>query len=293
MPLKAIVAFLLILFAGTSSLSAEEIAAPNQRGTIFTLWPFVDYRESPKEGYSNLSILGPLFKFQWRGEERDIAIRPFFYNSTNSREERSKTTYLFPLASSEKSPSSESIRILKLYQSNKYRTGEEEEQRDQMLFPFYIGGKSAKYGPYTSVFPFYGDIYDRFWRDEYHYVMFPFYSWTVKNGTTTRNYLYPLLSTVEGEKESGFQFWPLYGQSAKEGVYRRRFAIWPLYTDEETGLDTDNPTRKFTLFPFYASVTSPNRTSHHYIWPFFGHTVDKGKKSEEWDYFWPFLVTVR
>ncbi len=293
MPVKAIVAFLLILIAGTSPLFAEEIASPNQEGTIFTLWPLIDYRESPKEGYSNLSILGPLFKFQRRGEERDIVLRPFFYNSTNSRAETSKTSYLYPIASSEKSPDTESTQVLKLYQNNKYRKGEEGEQKDRMLFPFYISGKSGKYGPYTSVFPFYGDMYERFWRDEYHYIMFPLYSRTVKNGTTSRNYLYPLVSILEGDKERGFQFWPLYGQSAKDGVYRKRFAIWPVYMEEDTGLDTVNPTHAFNLFPFYTSVTSPNRTSHHYMWPFFGHTVDKGKKSEEWDYFWPFFVTVR
>ena len=31
-----------------------------------------------------------------------------------------------------------------------------------------------------SVFPLYGDLYERFWRDEYHYVLFPLYGRTVK-----------------------------------------------------------------------------------------------------------------
>src|SRR5689334_305689 len=34
-------------------------APPAARGTIFTLWPLIDYRTSPAEGFSNLSILGP------------------------------------------------------------------------------------------------------------------------------------------------------------------------------------------------------------------------------------------
>ena len=76
-----------------------------------------------------------------------------------------------------------------------------------MFFPFYISGTSKKYGPYTSVFPIYGDIYERFWRDEYHFVLFPLYGRTVKKGTTSRNYLYPFFNTIEGEKESGFHFW--------------------------------------------------------------------------------------
>lgn len=293
MPVKAFVAFLLILIAGVSPLSADEITSNNQEGTIFTFWPLIDYRESPKEGYRNLSILGPLFKLQFRGEERELAVRPFFYNASNSREETSNTSYLYPVASSEKSASSESTQVLKLYQNNTYRKGEEEEQKDRMLFPFYISGKSEKYGPYTSVFPFYGDLYERFWRDEYHYVMFPLYSRTVKKGTTSRNYLFPLVSMIEGDKESGFQFWPIYGQSAKEGVYSKRFALWPIYMEEQSGLDTADPIHKFYLFPFYTSIESPNRTSHRYLWPFFGHTIDKAKKSEEWDYFWPFWVTIQ
>jgi hypothetical protein len=162
-----------------------------------------------------------------------------------------------------------------------------------MVFPFYISGRSEKYGPYTSVFPFYGDLYERFWRDEYHYVMFPLYGRTVKNGTTNRNYLYPFFATTEGEKESGYQFWPLYGQAAKEGVYRKRFVLWPLFMQENSGLNTDNPTRKLYLLPLYVSIDSPKSTTRYYLWPFFGHKTDAEGKQEEWDYLWPFWRTIR
>ncbi|MBP1753207.1 MAG: hypothetical protein H6Q57_2043 [Geobacteraceae bacterium] len=293
MPAKAVMAFLLILITGFSPLFASEIEDKQEEGAIFTLWPLVDYRKSPREGYTNLSILGPIFKLQFHDKERDLAVRPLFYNSSNSSEGISKTTYLYPLASSQTSPDAETTQVLKLYQKNVFRKGEEGEQKDGMLFPFYIQGTSQKYGPYLSVFPFYGDLYERFWRDEYHYVLFPLYSRTVKKGTTTRNYLYPVFSTIEGDKESGFQVWPLYGQSAKEGVYRKRFVIWPIFFDEEVDLDTDNPTRKLFILPLYASVESPNLSSRHYLWPFFGHSVNRAKKSEEWDYFWPFFVTVK
>ena len=293
MPVKAIMAFLLILMTGASPLIAAEICDKQEEGTIFTLWPLVDYRESPREGYSNLSILGPVFKLQRRGKEKDLAVRPLYYNTSNSSEGTSSTSYFYPIASSEKSPEAETTQILKLYQNNVFRKGEENEQKDKMLFPFYIRGTSEKYGPYLSVFPFYGDLYERFWKDEYHYVMFPIYSRTVKKGTTTRNYIYPLISTIEGEQESGFQVWPIYGQSAKEGVYRKRFFLWPIFFDENLNLDTDNPTKKLLVWPFYSSMESPDRTSHHYLWPFFGHSVDRSKKTEEWDYFWPFFVTVK
>ncbi len=293
MTIKALTAFLLILIAGASPVMAAQTADKQEKGVIFTLWPLVDYRESPREGYSNLSILGPLFKFQKRGDDKEVAIRPFFYNSSNQSEGTSSTDYLYPIASSEQSPEAETTQVLKLYQNNVFRKGEETEQKDKMLFPFYISGRSEKYGPYVSVFPFYGDLYQRFWKDEYHFVMFPIYSRTVKKGTTTRNYLYPLVSTIEGDKESGFQVWPIYGQSSKEGVYRKRFAIWPIFFDEDLALNTENPTKKLFILPFYTSLESPARTEKHYMWPFFGHAEDKTKKSEENDYFWPFFVTIK
>jgi len=162
-----------------------------------------------------------------------------------------------------------------------------------MLFPFYVKGSSTKYGPYTSVFPFYGDLYERFWRDEYHYVMFPIYGRTVKNGTTTRNFLYPFFSRIRGERESGFQLWPIYGQSEKEGAYSKRFVLWPFFLKETSGLDTDNPTRRFYLLPLYAAIDSPKSSARYYMWPFFGRRSDADGKQEERDYFWPFWRTIK
>ena len=262
--------------------------------SVITFWPLFDYRESPADGYRNLSILGPLFKLQQQGEERNLAVRPLFSRISNRRNETTATDYLYPLASSESTHEVATFQFLKLFQNNTYRRDEDTRQeKSSMFFPFYISGKSEKYGPYTSVFPFYGDIYERFWRDEYHFVLFPLYGRTVKKGTTTRNYLYPFFSTVEGERESGVNFWPLYGQSAKEGVYSKRFALWPIFTKEQTGLDSDNPTEKLNILPLYAATDSPRKVSRTYLWPFFGYTDDIARSQKETDYFWPFWRTVR
>jgi hypothetical protein len=263
-------------------------------GTIVTFWPLADYRESPQEKYGNLSLLGPLFKLQWQKDDRDIAVRPLFYTTSNKKDKATVTEYLYPLASSETSPEVSTFQVIQLYQNNIYRKDEEgKQEKGTMIFPFYISGTSKKYGPYTSVFPFYGDIYERFWRDEYHYVLFPIYGRTVKKGTTTSNYLYPFFSTTEGDRESGFQFWPLYGQSAKEGVYSKRFVAWPLYLREKSGLDTDNPASKLYLLPLYAATDSPVSTSRYYFWPFFGYKSDREGMQEERDIFWPFIRTIR
>jgi hypothetical protein len=282
----------LIVLSVASPLCAQEQQAEEEEGSIITFWPLFDYRESPRQGFSNLSILGPLFKFQRNGDADVTAVRPFFYRTGDDSDDTARTDYLYPLASSETWADGKFLQVLHLFQKRTPLPGMEERQ-GTMLFPFYISGTSEKYGHYVSVFPLYGDIYERFWKDEYHYVLFPLYGRTVKNGTETRNYLYPFFSLIKGEKESGFQFWPLYGQAEKEGVYRKRFALWPIYLQEELGLDTDTPTRKFYLFPLYTSSVSRKRTEKHYLWPFFGYVSDSDKKLEERDYFWPFVVTIR
>jgi hypothetical protein len=260
-----------------------------ESGTIITLWPLFDYRTSPATGYSNLSILGPIFKREHSGSTTTTALRPLFFSSSSP--ETDDSDILYPVASSSSSGEDSDTQILKLYQKHVSRSGTVEEKRETMLFPFYISGRSEKYGPYTSVFPFHGDIYERFWRDEYHYTLFPLYGRTVKDGKVSTNYLYPFFNTISGESESGFQLWPLYGQASKEGVYEKRFILWPFFSSEKLAKDTDNPVESINLLPFYASSRSPRRSATYAPWPLCGVVRDGSGQVLEQDFFWPFWLT--
>lgn len=274
----------LLMVAATPAAAAKE-------GSVTTFWPLFDYRSSPATGYSNLSILGPLFKREHSGAVTKTALRPLFFNQSDKESDESEI--LYPLASTSSTGGNSDTQVLKLYQKHVSRAGTAEEKRDAMLFPFYISGESETYGPYRSYFPIHGDIYQRFWRDEYHYTLFPLYGRTVKNGTTSTNWLYPFFNTLSGENESGFQLWPLYGQAAKQGVYSKRFLLWPFYISESLGLDSDNPTENLNLIPFYASSTSKQRSSTHAPWPFCGVVRDGQGQVIERDIFWPFWVTAQ
>jgi hypothetical protein len=279
---------MLLLFAIVAPLCAEDGAVVEGQGSVITFWPFFDYRSSPNEGFSNLSILGPLFKYQRHGANRELALRPFFHR--NAGVDDTASTYLYPLASGQRWTDGSSFQVLRLFQK---RTAPPDgaPASGTMLFPFYISGTTKEHGSYVSLFPFYGDIYGRFWRDEYHYVLFPLYGRTVKGDTETSNYLYPFFSLIRGDNERGFQVWPLYGQAEKDGVYRRRTALWPVYLQEESGLDTATPTSRFYLFPLYTSSVSATRVERHVLWPFFGYVSDRERQVEERDYLWPFVRT--
>lgn len=253
----------------------------------------MDYRTNSARKTSKLSILGPLLTFETTPDDDFSAFRPLFHTAHDHDHTRTSSYYLFPFASSETTADVSRMEFLQIFQRNTFRKAEPAEKEEQaMLFPFYISGESKKYGAYTSVFPIYGDIYERFWRDEYHYVLFPLYGRTVKKGTTNSHYLWPFFSATSGENESGFGFWPLYGQASKEGVYRSSFTLWPIFSSEKRGLDTAEPSSRFTIFPLYSAFDSPSVVSRTWLWPFFGYTSDSKKEEEERDYLWPFWLTV-
>lgn len=276
-----------------SSISAEEPELSHSPGSLITFWPFVDYRENRTAKISKLSVLGPILSFDKTAEDTITAFRPLFHSSADIKQTRDFSYYLYPLASSEITPDVSRIEFLEIIQKNTFRKDEPaEKEQDSMFFPFYISGDSKQYGSYTSIFPIYGDIYERFWRDEYHYVLFPLYGRTVNKGTTNYNVLWPFFSITSGEKESGFRFWPIYGQAEKEGVYKNRFALWPIYSHEEKVTESGDLAKRFSLFPLYASFDSASITSRTWLWPFFGYSIDSVKAEEERDYLWPFWLTV-
>lgn len=288
-----LISFAICALIAVSAWGEEPGPAKND-GELFTLWPLIDYRGNPAKKSSRLSLLGPLFTFEKSGEDSITALRPLFYSADNSKSKVSSTDYLYPLASAETTPETSRLQLLHILQKDTFRKGEQaDEEHKFMIFPLIISGESKKYGPYLSIFPLYGDIYERFWKDEYHFILFPLYSRTVKNGATNYNLLYPFFTLTSGEKESGFQFWPIFGNTSKEGVYKSTFALWPIFQKEERGLNTANPSERLSIFPLYGSFDSSTVHSRTLLWPFFGHSTETVGNLEEWDFFWPFWLTIR
>lgn len=293
MKLQFIFSILAICLISAAELSAAAEAPAVKIDSLITLWPLLDYRENSAKKTAKLSILGPLLTFERTADDEITAFRPLFHTEEDNHFTRKASYYLYPLASAEITPDVTRMEFLQIFQSNTFRKAEPEEKEQQfMLFPFIIKGESKKYGPYTSVFPLYGDIYERFWRDEYHYALFPIYGRTVNKGTTNYHFLWPFFTLTSGEKESGFQFWPLYGQASREGVYNSSFALWPLFTREVRGLNTAEPSRRLSVFPLYASFDSPSVSSRTWLWPFFGYATDRNYQEEERNYLWPFWLTI-
>ncbi len=267
-------------------------ASATEEATIFTLWPLIDYRHAPGIDYKSVHLLGPLIKYERKAQEREFALRPFFYQARDEEEGVRLSEYLYPVASSRREKNQSFFQTLHLLE---YDVGSRQEGSDNefMLFPFLFYGDTEEKGEYFAFFPFGGKIYNRLWRDEIRFVLFPVYGQTRKGGTEITNVLWPFFARIRGENEAGAKFWPLYGRAEKEGVYRKQFILWPFYFNYNLRLNTDNPVARKGIFPFYIEEESPLLSSRFYLWPFFSHIEDRQKGYEEWNFPWPLVRHAR
>ena len=201
-----------------------------------------------------------------------------------------------PFRKKKSTTTDDSFHVFNLW--NNYKLFDENEPEEVhyhtfSLFPLIFYGKKGEEDSYFAFFPFGGTIKDRFKRDEINFFLFPLYGRTERNGTTIRNFLWPIYADIKGENESGTKVWPLWGASAKSGVYKKQFFLWPVFFKYDLKLDTENPEKVRAFFPFYLSSTSPKRSSSHVLWPFFSHISDQEKGYEEWNYPWPLFRTVK
>jgi len=177
------------------------------------------------------------------------------------------------------------------------------------LFPIYFQQRSAiPEKNYSAVFPLYGRINGRFFRDEIHFALFPLYGQSRKRDVVTDNYVYPFFHLRHGDGLHGWQFWPLVGSEHKEVTFTTNkwheqvlipghdkfFVLWPLFFDQHMGLGSTNAAHQQAVLPLYSYFRSPQRTSTSFPWPLgYTHTVDRDRKYEEWGAPWPFIVFAR
>ncbi|MCK4509642.1 MAG: hypothetical protein KAU27_13920 [Desulfuromonadales bacterium] len=218
--------------------------------TISTLWPFLDYRASESADYQNTHLLGPFIKYETKGFETEYALRPLFYRAVDD-EGISQTEVLYPFFGHKREKDASSFHVFHLLN---YDFGEPESgsRKRSYLFPFFFYGEEDQ-GTYVAFFPVGGTLYNWFGKDRISFTLFPLYSRTERKKQRIDNVLWPFFAKISGENGSGYKFWPIYGSSRKEGVYRKKFFLWPIFFSESLKLDSDNPKEIRAAWPLYIS----------------------------------------
>jgi hypothetical protein len=176
------------------------------------------------------------------------------------------------------------------------------------LFPFffYQDAPDPK-RDFWAVFPLYGTLKDRMFRDESEFVLFPLWLKTVEKGKTTRNVLFPFIHFREGPGLAGWQFWPLLGHEHQDattltnlmdevqvvGGHDKKFALWPILFRNQTGIGTTNAGRVDAALPLYYVERSALRDHTAAMWPFFSWTDDRGAQYRQWNAPWPLVGFAR
>ena len=281
---------------------------------------------------SRVEAVGPLFSYEEAGAERQWSWTPALTYHLDQDTDSEEWDFAYPLLTYDRFGAQYRFQILQLLSFSGGENLASNNVRRFTLFPLYFQQRSPDPAlNYTAVFPFYGRLRNRIFRDEIDFKLWPLYVKTKRRGTTspaaddpdlalrfrylrlrkgdvtTYNYLWPVFHLRYGDQLKGWQVWPLAGWETKGVTYRtnaleeleiigghqKRFVLWPLFFDNQLEIGTANPKRERVALPFYTSLRSSNRDSTTYLWPLFTVTDDREGRYREFDVVGPFFVVAR
>ncbi len=274
----------------------------------FSVGPLYDQFPLTLASGHRVEAVGPFFYQQEQDTEKSWGVPPLFSRVTNPATESKGYDLLYPLLTYEIYGREYQWQFCQLLSFSGGQNQAEVPRNQFTLFPLYFQQRSPDTNQNnTALFPLYGHIKNRLFRDEIFFVMFPIFSETRKRDVVNDNYLYPLFDLSHGDGMRGWQFWPVVGNQHKDvttrtngfgetevvGGYDKSFFLWPLHLKQDTGIGTANPEKFRASIPLYAVSRSPQRDSTSVLWPFFNWIDDREKKYHEWEGPWPFVVVAR
>ena len=284
------------------------LALPCQADYPFSLGPLYDrFPTIATPGYRT-EALGPFFYSETHPDQTTWAIPPLMAHTHDWGTDSEEFDFLYPLFTVDRFGLDYRWQFLQVFS---IAGGEHEpgaEARRITIFPIYFQQRSAISNEnYTAVFPFYGHLQKRLFRDKIFFVMFPIYGRTWKRDMVTDNYLYPLFEVRHGDRLFGWQFWPFIGREHKDVTtrtngfgdisivegYDDRFLLWPFLLRRDEGIGTDNQKITRASLPFFSYERSPGRDSTTLLWPLFSRINDRDNQYKEWQVPWPILEFAR
>jgi len=288
--------------AGIATPAAEEGAGSLHAGFLYD-----EFNLTLAPGHRT-EALGPFFYSEQKETQRIWAVPPLLSYTRDPGTESKEFDFLYPVMTYDRYGGQYRWQFFQLLSFAGGPTQQETARDRFTLFPLYFQQRSSDPGEnYTAVFPFYGHLEHRLFRDEIFFVMFPLYGETRKKDVVTDNYVWPIVSLRHGDGLHGWKVWPLMGNEHKDvtietngfndvttiGGHDSFFALWPLFFNTKSGIGTTNEQWEQTSIPAYSVLRSPNRDSTTVIWPFFNYVDDREKKYHEWDAPWPLIVFAR
>jgi hypothetical protein len=254
-------------------------------------------------------ILSPFFYKEQTEKRRTWAIPPLISYTSDEAVGLKELDILYPVLTYDRYGDQYRWQLGQIFAFSGGPSAEAESRHRFTIFPIYFQSRSSDPEEnYTAVFPFYGRLKHRLFRDEISFVMFPIFGESKKKGgVVTDNYLYPIVHVRHGPGLKGWQVWPFVGHEHKDVTtvtngfneqvvvpgHDSRFILWPIFFNDYTQIGTTNQDWQQGALPFYSFERSPQRDANTVLWPFFSRIDDRDKKYKEWDFPWPLWEIAR
>jgi hypothetical protein len=271
-------------------------------GPLFQTFPLT---LEPGEG---TEAVGPLFYRHETADETLWAIPPLVSSSSTRDGQRNQVFVLPPVFTYRRYGEDARWQLAQWINGGRQRRIDDPEVKRFNLFPLYFSQDAVDpEQDYWALFPFYGTLKNRFFRDEAEFVLFPVWLKTRKGTMVTKNVLFPLFHVREGPDVRGWQFWPIVGHEQRKPSVRTNvedqlevvpghdkfFALWPVFFRNRLGLGTDNPARVDAALPLFYLERSPKRDHTAVLWPLFSWTNDREEKFRQFNAPWPLVGFAR
>ena len=242
------------------------------------------------------TFLGPIFEYKKDENSKVYAFRPLFYYEANYELKYRSLDVIYPLIGyQEDNQQSQFQAFFSMIRYKNFNDYDNLQEKNLSIFPILDVSWSGKEdNNYFSLFPIYGNLKDKYTKDEIKYFLFPLYLKTIEKNSSNTHFLWPFIAKTEGKYTSGFKLWPLFGYSNKvdqqrlEVIKESKFFLWPFYSykkDLSKGLDLEEK----VYFPIYLTSSSTVHQSKTFLWPFFNVYTDKVRNQTTYNMPWPLV----
>ena len=215
-----------------------------------------------ENGYTH--ILNPLFqKFDLQNEIR----YPFFRKTECDSEKRIEV--LYPFYYSINRPDCDERQLFGIFNFTNYKNHPDgRTDKDYSFVPLIFWGIDDREGTYFVFLPVYGNLYDKFGKDEISFFLFPLYMKTRYKDEVIHNYLFPLIASGGDSKSEILRIFPFYYRKKTEKLFEKSI-MWPFFSRSEEIVSKDNrkTLRSLRIFPFYADEQRRDGDYRSYLYP--------------------------
>lgn len=287
-------------------LALSLCAACGTLPTELNLAPFYRHRLADDRSLLELDVAWPLIHYERTPSGGDdLRIRPLWRRVIEG--DRTEHQFLWPFGRVVKDSEEIDARLFPLWtwrwrlNGDDLRENEWEAPYPVPIWPFLAGGSEpdadGRPRRYFGFHPIYADLPGYATYDRFRSILFPLYAGTVKGDVTSHNFLFWLIG-FGGRAAAPFERWhralPLYAAYDHPGKRNAYALLWPLLTWGQEKLDTDDPVRRFMLWPLFGYQRSKTGATRGWsvLWPFF-QELTAGERYYRLDFLWPLFRYLR